>query len=396
MLTWLARLAIVLVPLAGFATGLIGPSNLALIAFLALALFQMGTSLLIPLWAGPFATFLWLLLAAWVLFAVGFPVGFGFLGAALFFFPGAYLGRRKWEGAVLVGALAAAIMTLLHYFLILPAFDFEGLPEAASAFGGIHFGTSYIGLFGAREDYAIWAILGLLACTRMRGRLRLVFGAFIALAVIVLQSRSGWIALAVFLVGLVATNPLIRAKKGDRYVWAGLLVLLAIGVGLSDAPTKIATALVGVRPESAEYRSLAAATAIDMIRRHPMTGVGYNSRFVVTGGTVDHLVHNTPLFYGALFGLPAMALFVAFYGVLIVQAWRRRDYLTLSALVAVLVPLMLYSAFGSKAFWAFAGIIAGSLRRHIAIPVTERVRVRVPAPDATGVYAISPFESAGT
>lgn len=364
-----AVLCLALIPLGGMQPS---PPNLALIAFLLAAFVGYGYRLEIPIWPGKLPTLLWLALSALVLTALGPETAVSYLGAAMFFFSGAYLGRRKWEGAVLVSAVVAALVTLLHYFGALPPFSFEGLPEAASKLGPIHFRTSYIGLFGAREDYVIWAILGLLACARLKGKTRFILPTPIVAGLVVLQSRSGWIAVAVFLIVAVSTSPIVRTERTLRMAWISLLLIVGTGLALSDIPQEIEATLISVRPESAHYRSIAAATAIEEIRRHPLRGVGYDARFVVTGGTVDHLVHNTPLFYGALFGLPAMIVFCLLYGDLIFRAWRQREYLMLAAVIAVAVPLMLYSAFGSKAFWAFAGLAAGSLRHRVSSPVQSR------------------------
>lgn len=168
----LALLPLASAPLPGIPS--LSPPNALFYVFVALALGSMLINIRVkPCWAEP-GCYMLLLLILWMLISVTFHGGQTALisnvataiGAIVFYFVGIYLAYGDspgwiWETAVITGALAAAVVGLLHYTGALPLFGFEKMGVAARTVAGFGFsGRGSKGLIIASGDYDIWLLAG--------------------------------------------------------------------------------------------------------------------------------------------------------------------------------------------------------------------------------------------
>jgi hypothetical protein len=296
--------------------------------------------------------------AAWLAVALG-----GLAVAAWAAHPtwhGAEVLARAGLGALLVGAAAragwawparAAFAGLGVVELAWAAVQTVQRPPGPDALPGA---TGARGTFLARNNLAGAAVvLGwwLLAYgVRRRSRAHLAAGAVCLAPVGFTFSRSALLGL--LLAGAVVAAAAVRDPR--RWLPCALAVLLGFGVTATLRAdgwlTRARDVTGGVTPDAVSNgRAAGSRTALDLVRDHPLLGVG-PGRYVVAletedpGGPADRLpVHSVPLLVAAEAGLPAAALLVALLVLLAVRS-ARAGPLALAAFLAYL-PFVLLDAF---------------------------------------------------
>lgn len=315
-------------------------------------------------------------------------------GAIVFFFVGLLLvywsGADGWQHAVLGGAVASAAIGLLHYEGIVPVFDFEKAPVAARAIGTFQFAQGgYKGLITSSADYDMWLLGGLTAACqwliewrsserRSTRPLKAVFALaampVLTLAVLVSQSRAGWLMLAVFfpLVGVAYWASQERRAYQRVAAVAGLFAALLGGLGawvVVGSGERVAADVVAAAPVTVSIRLAQYPLAAEKIASNPIVGVGHS--LLLTYDGYEDVAHNTFLNFGINFGIPAMiALGAACFLVvtrvlrlaLTASATRQRRVFGLygAALVALAIPTSAASGLGSKTLFGLLGVLAGA------------------------------------
>ena len=398
-----AWLSIVLLPLASAplpGVSNISPPNAMFFLFVTLILRSVIlTARIRPCWA-ELGSYTLVLLIFWMILSIVFngaadesvPFLVSGVGAIVFYFVGIFLAYRdvsgwSWETAIFLSALAAALVGLLHYTGALPLFDFEKVAGAARSFAGYEFSEGgYKGLISASGDYDVWLLAGIMVAHRwiFRPKVKwwmkapIVFAAAVMItADVVAQSRSGWIAISLFLfIYWLGIWPLYGKKASKRLHM--ILVLAIFGVialllfFISGFGLDFVRALISVKAQSVFERLGGYLAAITQIENTPIFGAGkffadYNGRSV--------LVHNTVLSFMSSYGILSGVLFTIFCAFLIYKAFyevlhlsdfyqRRECFATFAALLGVVVCMSLFSGIGSKFFFALLGCISGNLMTY--------------------------------
>ena len=159
----------------------------------------------------------------------------------------------------------------------------------------------------------------------------------ISLALLLTQSRGGFIAAAFFLALVIVTQKRNRTRTMVVGALLGTIVIIAAPGGVFDRmlglkKVSTETAMTGVDPEgSAAERWAIWETAADIIESHPLNGIGFggypraNARFNPTLGARDS--HSTYLNVAAETGLLSLPLFLAMFVVVIANAHKVRKSL---------------------------------------------------------------------
>jgi putative inorganic carbon (hco3(-)) transporter len=211
-------------------------------------------------------------------------------------------------------------------------------------------------------------------------------------ALIVTRSRGGWLAFTVAL-AVLAILSLRRRHIRARVPLAGLATVLVLAVPLHSL---IWHRLTGSDAGAAAARVPLMHLAWRMIRSHPLLGIGANNfwgaipRYAGPEYTGDWLnvVHNEYLLIWAEAGILALALFVAFLGVVIARAWRcsrTPDPLLaplslgfVASLVGLLPNLFVERFVNYGQLWLLAGVVTAV---YVRLPAGEPADERVPAAD---------------
>ena len=216
-------------------------------------------------------------------------------------------------------------------------------------------------------------------------------------ALILSLSRAAWISLLVIIsIGLVMAVRRKRISSSAAIRIAGATSLLLLGFTLFG-PKIILSRLTSSDQGSASSRIKLAQIALDIIRDHPLVGVGLNNYSLVSpryGGIVigrEYIVHSAFLLIAAETGLIGLAAFAIFLAVLLIKSWQiiiraPNDTIWIagvgifSAYVAlVLHSLVDYALLGSlqliTQFWLLAGLTAALIQR---VDHKEQEAVRVP------------------
>jgi len=216
-------------------------------------------------------------------------------------------------------------------------------------------------------------------------------------ALILSLSRAAWISfLAIISIGLVLAVRRKRIISGAALRIAGATSLLLLGLTFFG-PKIILSRLTSSDQGSASSRIKLAQIALDIIKDHPLVGIGLNNYSLVSpeyGGIVigrEYIVHSAFLLIAAETGLIGLAAFIIFLAVLLIKSWRiiiRAPNDTVwvagvgifSAYVAlVLHSLVDYALLGSlqliTQFWLLAGLTAALIQR---VDHKEQEGLRVP------------------
>ena len=219
-------------------------------------------------------------------------------------------------------------------------------------------------------------ILSLLLCeATSRGPTALVRGWWLAfcrltlgLGILLSFSRTAWVSLAIawlFLLFLLPT----RIAVAIRAVLAGAAALI-LGMLLAGDQFVLYFREMALRPESGRARGELMEKALSHFAHNPVWGGGLGN-FIETEGTI---VHNTPLWFLADFGLIGLAMFVGFMAWFVIKAWDARrlapysEKIVVQALlighIAMLSLGMGIEAFYQRHWWLVMALIASSY--HIA------------------------------
>ncbi len=267
-------------------------------------------------------------------------------------------GRGDWRVMLAAGS-TMLIAQSLHVFaqaatrspLALPGIKLPDHETVLSLSGGSAFRP--VGFFNhpnALADYLALVLpvalcLVMLGPTRLRARTRLLAAAVLgmgALALALTLTRGGWISFGiggVFGVAAFWRAGLIRGRQIARGL-AALAVMLAL---VPVAMPSIVDRIFGPDSRSLESRSLLASQAMDMLRDHPLTGIGYGGYNRVSMAYTppgfafvspdyqkmlrELVVHNYYLLLAVELGVPALVLFLSIFVCLIAAAWRQRGWL---------------------------------------------------------------------
>lgn len=286
---------------------------------------------------------------------------------------------RRGDPPLLIGLLCAvaALQGLALIGVYLTGAEFEA---AGLRFGVLH-GRASGTLGSPNETGGAMALLmgpaaGLLLAPVPRPY-RLLAGAALALgatAVLLTFSRGAWVSVAV-------TGAVVGLAAWHRRWLPGWLPGLALAMGLAVGlffHEPIAARLLGDDLGSAQSRVPLMALAFDLIRDHPVLGVGINNyatwmfRYAVEDGwTWVAVVHDKYLLVWAETGVVGLAAFIWFLAAALARGWacwQRRDPLLsplalgLAAGVAGRMVHMFVDIFASPALvqglWLVAGLLA--------------------------------------
>ncbi|TMJ93624.1 MAG: O-antigen ligase family protein [Actinobacteria bacterium] len=241
-----------------------------------------------------------------------------------------------------------------------------GLPNVAGSFLGV----------------VLVPLLSILpsACSR---RMKVLAGTAFLLGVIALiltYSRGGWLAFGASLVFLLAVS--VRRKLLKP--WVPLAACLVVGALALPFVHQIAGRLGGTDYGAAAARIPLMQLAWDVIKAHPLLGVGVNNFSVVlpdyvgpqfTGDWLS-VVHNQYMLVWSEAGIAALVAFLVFLGVILRRGWlasSARDpflaplALGLTAGMVGILPNMLVERFVNRPqtglLWLLAGLLTALYAR---------------------------------
>lgn len=192
------------------------------------------------------------------------------------------------------------------------------------------------------------------------------------IAVIVSQSRSGWLTIAVFLFTCWLGLWILSEKSEHRRRYLIGILIVAVGsivafLFVTGVGQMLVHILVGVQQGSVQNRLGEYAGAVTEIGKNPLFGVG---KFFVMYQGHAFVVHNTVLAYMSNYGVLAGLLFVALSLYVIYKAFfylrrlsalaqRRQCLVLFAALLGTVVAIDLFAGIGSKYFFALLGCVSG-------------------------------------
>jgi O-antigen ligase len=198
------------------------------------------------------------------------------------------------------------------------------------------------------------------------------------LLIVLTFSRSAWLALVAFLLLLA-----VKFKYLNRVKLLLLISACLMTIALSLYPlrelvlTRVSNAPVQTEQLSTFGRSWLNQQAMDMIRQHPITGVGLGSFVLELGvyaiqGAIIEPVHSLPLLVGAELGLPGSILIIGLFlsiGLQIIKAQTAQSILA-SATITGLGMISIFDHY----LWTLApgrlmlglaiGLWAGSVKQN--------------------------------
>ena len=273
------------------------------------------------------------------------------------------VGRSDWIWGFTAVSLAVmafqGVIALAQYFLYftIPV-PVGGVSESAFELVGGELIQRVTGFLGHSNTFAAYLLvpisLGLLLLvTRVRVVWRLAALPALALGIVALLltfSRNGLLCLgilAVLVPGLaIATGRLPRATPVIVVALALVLVLLVFGFGVDEVTLRswglfpegagqglvssILTRIVYDPGKAMESRFDLLKIAVEMVRQHPLLGIGLNSfeenmALYDRAGTVQILqqpVHNVFALAAAETGLPSLVAWLVAGALLLARAWR--------------------------------------------------------------------------
>jgi O-antigen ligase len=217
-------------------------------------------------------------------------------------------------------------------------------------------------------------------------------------------SRSGWVtgllAIGLFF-GLIAALRRLRTlylfDAARVAVLFGITLLLVISILFPFVEGRIAGTAMG--EQAVTLRQTYAQAAVEMIRQEPLTGVGlgeyvdvFAEQYPSAPEWMVQPVHNMTLLVAAEAGLPAMAVLVSFFTLLIIATLRRlrethdpsialSEAFAVSLAVAILLfsltdHLLWTSKQGTLLLWMTMGLLAPPLKSRFAQEPSEASRGR--------------------
>jgi hypothetical protein len=264
-------------------------------------------------------------------------------GLILFFYVRHYVRRRQDVRDVviclLLGVLFQGLLALVQYqaqgLLSIRVLG-EGHKVETVALDGVGAFRS-AGTLGSANSLARYLELLLpLALALLFARSgRLLTGLGIAaflwggLAMILTYSRGGWVALSLGIV-LVMMNHMRRRVKWRSRVLALVFLISILGALFLTFGEQVSARLFRSSPTALRSRESLLIAAWEMIRAHPLLGIGLNNfverlpEFDVVGISAVWMapVHNEFVLVAAETGALGFAAFVAVMGTLVWRAWR--------------------------------------------------------------------------
>lgn len=248
---------------------------------------------------------------------------------------------------ITVGAISAAV-GIIQYSIL----NYNNLGERPHGTVG-HYMT-YSGLL----MLVIGAALAHVLFGRHRAWSALVLPALIV-AVVLTFTRNAW-------VGVGAAACVLLVLRNVRLLW---LVPLVLAIGAATAPARLTArfySMFSLQDPTNRDRIAMLEAGVHMVHDHPLTGVGPNMVQVVypqyrepnaVQPNEPHL-HNVPMQIAAERGLPALAVWIWFVVIALIEVnrlWRtgRAPVLTASALAAIVAMLaagMFEVNFGNSEF----------------------------------------------
>jgi O-antigen ligase len=238
----------------------------------------------------------------------------------------------------MVGACVNAALVILQIRRIWSPFVNEEIVDPHYASGGFLGNTNYVGTFLAAP-----ALAAIVVAVIVTGRRRWAYAAIATLLVTGVVLSASRTAAGALVAGLVVF--FARSRRGALAVVAAIVVVALVSLSTKTALGVRARDLVDAASKR-DYerlfseRLLPGLAAIDMIRDHPMVGVGpgcFRFHFMAYRLRLDDhypkawtrgypgnwsAVHNDHLQVAAETGLPGYALFLG--GIAIGAGWRRR------------------------------------------------------------------------
>ncbi len=306
--------------------------------------------------------------------------------------------RSREDVALIMVALIAGValesLAIIASYLAGHDFAFAGISSHAytdQATGAIYRPGGTIGSPNVAGSFLslVLAPIAMVFATRLGRPAKLLaalsFGLG-AVALVLTASRGGWLSFAV----AMCVMAVLAVRRGLFAPSRLVLVICALAVVALAFSGLIAARLTGNDHGAAASRVPLMAIAWDMIRAHPLSGVGMNNfssamKGYVTAqfsGTWLAIVHNQYLLVWAESGLAALVAFLAFLATAIGRAWRATaagDRLVaplavgLTAALVGMLPNMFVERFvnrpQSELLWLFAGLATALA---LGVPGDER------------------------
>jgi putative inorganic carbon (HCO3(-)) transporter len=293
--------------------------------------------------------------------------------------------RSREDVALIVGALIAGVaiesLAIIASYSAGHDFSFAGL--AGHSYKDQLTGTVYrpggtIGSPNVAGSFlgVVLPVIAMVFASSLGRAVKLLAGASFglgAVALVLTDSRGGWLSFAVGMCVLVVLATRRELFAPSRLV-LGLAVVAIVALAFNGL---IAARLTGNDGGAAASRVPLMAIAWDMISAHPLTGVGINNFSGAMNGYVTAefsgtwlaIVHNQYLLVWAESGIAALVAFLAFLASTIRRAWRASatgDRLVaplavgLTAGLVGMLPNMLVERFVNRPqtelLWLFAGL----------------------------------------
>ena len=229
--------------------------------------------------------------------------------------------QLKWPGLINAATPAASVVQLENGSRLLRAYGTLAHPNILGGFTLLCLlGPASLYLENRKPNYAALVL----------------FAAGVMLLSLTF-SRSAWLALLAFVILLSSKNRFLDARRLFL-----LLAVTALTLGLTLYPlrdfvfTRLSDPTIHTEQISAIGRSWLSKRAMEVIRQHPLTGVGLGSFVIelsnssVPGAPVEP-VHNLFLLIGSELGMPGLLVIAALF---ITVFWKSITVRTLRAILA--------------------------------------------------------------
>jgi O-antigen ligase len=239
--------------------------------------------------------------------------------------------------------------------------------------------------------------MGVLFCTfaMLKGYVKssLATALWLAIASLTTFSKGTWLmVLAGLLAGGIAWLIWLR-KSGQSFVryWPAVAVLVAALGWLIVANAELLIDLINfkldttVQAETAAYRFQFALAALYTMADHPLFGLGFRNYAQVERLYPDVVpeptenAHNAFLHFGAVGGLPALALLLLLFAYPFMPLWRAlraetswplaAGYISLVFMIMALSGSVQLQLVAQPFFWLFTGIVLGWYARVLKRPL---------------------------
>ena len=220
--------------------------------------------------------------------------------------------NMKWPGILDPSMHGASVVQLQNGFRILRAYGTIPHPNILAGFVLITLlGPAGLFLINKKPNYAALVLF--------------------ALGVILIGltfSRSAWLGLISFIFVLMLKSKYLELKRLLLLIATAILTIVLTLYPLRDLVfTRVSNAPVQTEQLSAFGRSWLTEQAVQMIREHPLTGVGIGSfvielsRYAVEGAIIEP-VHNIFLLVGAELGIIGLVITVSLFAAIALKISR--------------------------------------------------------------------------